>query len=145
MFSTINEARKWFIDKKTSETVNKIDLEEYLPKNGYIEQVTYADGKFKVRVTSFDSKTSQMAVKDMVIDAKNGKVLETKDKPYDENVDRYYETLSSSVFTQLRLPWNGMKTTGHSTISIFPRAKIQMSRSFRSRTRKRISTVYLLF
>jgi len=88
------------VDKKTSETVNKIDLEEYLPKNGYIEQVTYADGKFKVRVTSFDSKTSQMAVKDMVIDAKNGKVLETKDKPYDENVDRYYDnTFELGLYT----------------------------------------------
>ena len=88
------------MDKKTAETVKKIDLSEYLPKNGYVEQVNYSDGKFNVRITSFDSKSSQMTVNSLVIDAMSGKLVDKKEMPYDEESGRYFDhTFELGLYT----------------------------------------------
>ena len=79
------------IDKKSGEEVKKIDLSEYLPKNGYIENVTYKDGSFKFNVSSYDSTKNQMTVLKMAVDAKTGKVLDKKEVAYDENTNTYFD------------------------------------------------------
>ena len=80
-----------FVDKETGKTDKKYDLTEQLPKNGYIENVEYEDGKYKFRMSSYDDTKNQLNVVKMVCDAKTGKVIDKKEMPYDESNYHYYE------------------------------------------------------
>ena len=89
-----------FLDRETGKTDKKYDLSEYLPKNGYIENVEYEDGKFKFRMSSYDDTKNQLNVVKMVCDAQTGKVLDKKEMPYDESNYHYYDhTFDFGSFT----------------------------------------------
>jgi len=71
------------MDRKTDKIVNTFDFTSELPKTGYIERVTYEDGKIKAQVTAFDEKTFENLMVDLVFDAKTGKLLDKKQREYD--------------------------------------------------------------
>ena len=80
-----------FVDKETGKIDRKFDLTEHLPKSGNIETVEYEDGKYKLRMSSYDEKKNQLNVIKMVCDAQTGKVLDKKEVPYEESSYHYYD------------------------------------------------------
>ena len=83
-----------FVDKETGKTDKTYDLKEYLPKNGYIENMDYEDGQFKFRMSSYDEKTNKMTVYKYACDAQTGKVVDKKEAPYDDSyhyIDRTFK------------------------------------------------------
>lgn len=67
------------VDKKTGETVSTIDLSKDMAKNGYVDKVTFDDGKLTVRTSSFDDAKRETHVVEKVFDPDTGKELEKRE------------------------------------------------------------------
>lgn len=88
-----------FVDKETGKTEKTYDLKEYLPKNGYIENIEYEDGKFKFNMSSYDEKTNKMTVYKYACDAQTGKVTDKTEAPYDDSYHYYDRTFKFDPYT----------------------------------------------
>lgn len=108
------------IDKSTGKTEKKYDLSEYLPKNGGMEEIQYADGKFNFRTVTYDDASGKMSALKYVIDAQTGKVVEKKDGPYeDSNYRYYYHTFNLGDYTvKISQEWDEADK-GYCTVSVF--------------------------
>lgn len=73
------------LDRKTTEIVNSIDLNQQLSRNGYIEDATYSDGKITTITTTYDDATYQMSAVETDIDPLTGKELDKRDRSTDDN------------------------------------------------------------
>ena len=67
------------MDRDTKQIVNTIDLSKDIPKNGYVESVSYANGKATVRISTYDDLTYNVTTVETDIDPLSGSVLEKRD------------------------------------------------------------------
>lgn len=72
------------IDRNTNETVNKIDLNENLDKNGYISGVSYFNGKLTVYETIYNDATYTSETTEKIIDPLTGNLESEEIMPTDE-------------------------------------------------------------
>jgi len=73
------------LDRNTNTVVNTIDLTKDMPKNGYIDNATYDDGKITVKMTNYDDLTFNMSSIETDIDPLTGNELAKREISYDEN------------------------------------------------------------
>ena len=67
------------LDRETHETVNTVDLSGDIPKNGYIDNIIYANGVATVMVSVYDEKFYEMKSLEIEVDPETGKVLSSND------------------------------------------------------------------
>ena len=67
------------MDRDSKQIVNTIDLSKDIPKNGYVENVSYANGKATVRISTYDDLTYNVTTVETDIDPLSGSVLEKRD------------------------------------------------------------------
>ena len=72
-------ARVSVIDKKNNTTVKTIDLKDEITAGDDINSAELEDGKLKIKISSYDSKTYSVNTIEKVLDIASGKVTETKD------------------------------------------------------------------
>lgn len=92
------------IDRNTYETVNKIDLNKELDKNGYISGATYFNGKLSVYESTFDETTYASITTEKVMDPMTGVVSEEKVQTDEENqsgIERTFQVGNYKVQTSM--------------------------------------------
>ena len=67
------------LDRETHETVNTVDLSGDIPKNGYIDNIIYANGVATVMISVYDEKFYEMKSLEIEVDPETGKVLSSND------------------------------------------------------------------
>ena len=73
------------IDRETKETINSINLTSLLGENDYANNATYGGGKITLMASSWDPITYDSLTKEIVVDAKDGKILSTTEIKGDDN------------------------------------------------------------
>ena len=112
------------IDKKNNTTVKTIDLKDEITASDDISSAELEDGRLKIKISSYDSKTYTVKTIEKVLDIASGKVTETNDsssgmenpaaktfKIWGYNIDTIYSwSESGSSFTlAVYSPDGGMK------------------------------------
>ena len=72
------------MDRNSKEIVNTIDISKSIPKNGYVEGVSYKDGKATLRISTYDDITYNMSTIETDIDPISGNELDKRDIVVDE-------------------------------------------------------------
>lgn len=94
------------LDRNTNQVVNTIDLTKNMPKNGYIDNAFYDEGKITLKCTSYDDLTYSMTMTETDIDPMTGNELakreiESDGDSYGGGVERSFKIGSYKIETQM--------------------------------------------
>ena len=93
------------LDRNTKNIVNTIDMSKSIPKNGYVEGITYESGKATVRISTYDEITYNMSLSEIDVDPLTGNELDKRDVDYDENnyngIERTFNVSGYKVETSI--------------------------------------------
>ncbi len=97
------------IDRKTNESINTLDLTSDLPKNAYLDTVTYRNGKICAYTTTYNDLTYEMSTTVTELDPMTGDVLDKYENSTDNDggsIERTFKVADYTVDTSLN--WDNM-------------------------------------